>query len=160
MGVNLHEKLSGLRSKNTTSVHLDVLEGFKTLLNAPTEGERILANLFESNGDHEVLNFDALESDRIYHITDIKKLCVDYRLRFLDSKRFNGTFPAEALDAVKEFEIVQGREIKGFKMIAPAGMFKLAEKDKDPLLFVPMGGGYHYLLAKWGNDLHPLRKAV
>ena len=46
MGVNLHEKLSGLRSKNTTSVHLDVLEWFKTLLNAPTEGERILANLF------------------------------------------------------------------------------------------------------------------
>jgi hypothetical protein len=160
MGVNLHEKLSGLRSKNTTSVHLDVLQGFKTLLNAPTEGERILANLFESNGDHEVLNFDALESDKIYHITDIKKLCVDYRLRFLDSKRFNGTFPAEALDAVKEFEMAQGREIKGFKMIAPAGMFKLAEKDKDPLLFVPMGGGYHYLLAKWGNDLHPLRKAL
>ena len=35
MGVNLHEKLSGLRSKNMTSVHQDVLEGFKTLLNAP-----------------------------------------------------------------------------------------------------------------------------
>ena len=45
-------------------------------------------------------------------------------------------------------------------MIAPAGMFKLAEKDKDPLLFVPMGGGYHYLLAQWGNDLHLLRKAL
>jgi hypothetical protein len=140
MGVNLHQKLSDQRSKNETSAHLDVLDGFKTLLNAPSDGARILENLFESTGDLESLNFDALETERIYHISDIKKLCVDYRLRFLDS--------------------AQGREIKGFKMIAPAGMFKLAEKDKDPLLFVPMGGGYHYLLAKWGNDLHPLRKAL
>ena len=85
---------------------------------------------------------------------------MDYRLRFLDSKHFNGTFPTEALDAIDSFEKAQGREIKGFKMIAPAGMFKLAEKDKDPLLFVPMGGGYHYLLAQWGNDLHPLRKIL
>lgn len=160
MGVNLHQKLSDQRSKNETSAHLDVLDGFKTLLNAPSDGARILENLFESTGDLESLNFDALETERIYHISDIKKLCVDYRLRFLDSKHFNGTFPAEALDAVKDFEAAQGREIKGFKMIAPAGMFKLAEKDKDPLLFVPMGGGYHYLLAKWGNDLHPLRKAL
>lgn len=91
-----------------------------------------MENLFESTGDLESLNFDALETERIYHISDIKKLCVDYRLRFLDSKHFNGTFPAEALDAVKDFEAAQGREIKGFKMIAPAGMFKLAEKDKDP----------------------------
>lgn len=160
MGVNLHQKLSDQRSKNETSAHLYVLDGFKTLLNAPSDGARILENLFESTGDLESLNFDALETERIYHISDIKKLCVDYRLRFLDSKHFNGTFPAEALDAVKDFEAAQGREIKGFKMIAPAGMFKLAEKDKDPLLFVPMGGGYHYLLAKWGNDLHPLRKAL
>lgn len=160
MGVNLHQKLSDQRSKNETSAHLDVLDGFKTLLNAPSDGARILENLFESTGDLESLNFDALETERVYHISDIKKLCVDYRLRFLDSKHFNGTFPAEALDAVKDFEAAQGREIKGFKMIAPAGMFKLAEKDKDPLLFVPMGGGYHYLLAKWGNDLHPLRKAL
>ena len=129
MGVNLHQKLSDQRSKNETSAHLDVLDGFKTLLNAPSDGARILENLFESTGDLESLNFDALETERIYHISDIKKLCVDYRLRFLDSKHFNGTFPAEALDAVKDFEAAQGREIKGFKMIAPAGMFKLAEKD-------------------------------
>jgi len=160
MGVNLHEKLSALRSKNTTSAHQDLLDGFKILLNAPSDGERILQNLFASEGGQEALHFDALDTNRIYHISDIKKLCVDYRLRFLDSKRFNGTFPSEALDAVKDFEATQGREIKGFKMIAPAGMFKLAEKDKDPLLFVPMGGGYHYLIAKWGNDLHPLRRAL
>jgi hypothetical protein len=78
----------------------------------------------------------------------------------LDSKHFNGTFPAEAIDAIKDFEAKQGKEIKGFKMIAPAGMFKLAEKDKDPILMVPMGNGYYYQLAQWGNDLHFLRKIL
>ena len=160
MGINLLDQLNGIRSKNTQPTNAEILAGFEALLSQPTEGQRILGNLFTSEGNSELLNFDALESSRIYHIEDIKKLCVDYRLRFLDSKHFNGTFPAEALDAIKAFEKAQEREITGFKMIAPAGMFKLAEKDKDPLLFVPMGGGYHYLLAQWGNDLHPLRKAL
>ena len=145
MGINLLDQLNGIRSKNTQPTNPKILAGFEALLSQPTEGQRILGNLFTSEGNSEMLNFDALESSRIYHIEDIKKLCVDYRLRFLDSKHFNGTFPAEALDAIKAFEKAQEREITGFKMIAPAGMFKLAEKDKDPLLFVPMGGGYHYL---------------
>lgn len=160
MGINLLSKLNDIRSKNTNPTNTEILEGFKALLAKRSEGERILNNLFTSEGNSEELNFDELETHRIYHIEDIKKLCVDYRLRFLDSKHFNGTFPTEALDAIDSFEKAQGREIKGFKMIAPAGMFKLAEKDKDPLLFVPMGGGYHYLLAQWGNDLHPLRKIL
>ena len=127
MGINLLDQLNGIRSKNTQPTNAEILAGFEALLSQPTEGQRILGNLFTSEGNSEMLNFDALESSRIYHIEDIKKLCVDYRLRFLDSKHFNGTFPAEALDAIKAFEKAQEREITGFKMIAPAGMFKLAE---------------------------------
>ena len=160
MGINLLDKLNNIRSKNNEPTNADILEGFKVLLSKPNEGERILGNLFSSNGNQENLNFDTLDVNRIFHVNDIQKLCIDYRLRFLDSKRFNGTFPSEALDAIKTFEQQQEKEIKGFKMIAPAGMFKLAEKDKDPLLFVPMGGNYYYLIAQWGNDLHPLRKIL
>ena len=160
MGVNLLEKLSEIRAKNAQPSNTEVLEGFKSMLNQPNEGERILRNLFKSEGGEEHLDFDALDAHRIYHIEDIKTLCIDYRLRFLDSKHFNGTFPSEAIDAIKEFEAAQGKEIKGFKMIAPAGMFKLAEKDKDPILMVPMGNGYYYQLAQWGNDLHYLRKVL
>jgi len=160
MGVNLRTELTAIRNKSTESYHTDLLKGFEALLKEPSEGERILSNLFTSKGQEETLEFDALETERIYHISDIEKLCIDYRLRFLDSSLFKGTFPVEALEAIKVFEQEQGREIKGFKMIAPAPMFKLEEKDKDPLLMVPMGGGYYYLLAQWGNDLHPLRKAL
>jgi hypothetical protein len=47
--------------------------------------------------------------------------------------------------------------MKAFKVLAPSKLFKLADKD-DPVLFAPIGNGYYYLIHKWGNDLHPLRK--
>ena len=46
-----------------------------------------------------------------------------------------------------------------FKIIAPSRLFKLEDKD-DPLLFAPIGNNYFYLVHKWGNDLHPLRKLL
>jgi hypothetical protein len=43
--------------------------------------------------------------------------------------------------------------------MAPAKLLKLENAD-DPLLFASMGNGYYYLIHKWGNDLHPFRKAL
>ena len=43
--------------------------------------------------------------------------------------------------------------------MAPSKLFKLEDKD-DPLLFTPIGNDYFYLIHKWGNDLHPLRKMM
>ena len=48
-------------------------------------------------------------------------------------------------------------KLKGFKIIAPSKLFRLKDKD-DPLLFAPLGNNYYYLVHKWGNDMHPLRK--
>ena len=39
-------------------------------------------------------------------------------------------------------------------------MFNLKNKDKDPLLFLPLGDQHYYLVHKWGGDLHPLRKLI
>jgi len=43
--------------------------------------------------------------------------------------------------------------------MAPSALFRL-EKTDDPLLFAPLGNDYYYLVHKWGNDLHPLRKLM
>ena len=45
------------------------------------------------------------------------------------------------------------------KIVAPSKLFKLKNAD-DPLLFVPIGNDYYYLIHKWGNDLHPLRRLM
>ncbi len=159
MGINLKNELTSIRKKDSSAQQEHLLHAFQLLLEQPSEGERILRQLTTSEGDQAVpFQFDLLESDRIYHIDHIEKLCVDYRLRFLDSKLFNGTYPVEAVEAIEQLEAEHDLHIEHYKIIAPAPMFKLVEKDKDPLLFAPMGNGYYYLVAQWGNDLHPLRK--
>ncbi|WP_297702598.1 hypothetical protein [uncultured Eudoraea sp.] len=104
-------------------------------------------------------NFDLLETDRIFHIDQIKEICINYRLRFLDSKYFKGQIPDKTIDKIKLLEQKHNIEIEGFKIVAPSKLFKLADKD-DPLLFAPIGNGYFYLIDKWGNDLHPLRRIL
>ena len=34
------------------------------------------------------LQFDLLKSDKIFHVEQIKTICIDYRFRFLDSNLF------------------------------------------------------------------------
>ena len=104
-------------------------------------------------------DLDLLASERIYHLDHIKKICIDYRLRFLDSRYFKGDIPQEAISKIKQLEKEHETNLKGFKIVAPSKLFKLKDKN-DPLLFVPLGNDYFYFIHKWGNDLHPLRKAL
>ena len=104
-------------------------------------------------------DLDKLDSDRIYHISQIKKTCIDFRLRFLDATLFKGSFPVEAVSQIKSIEAKHDTVLSDLKIMAPSKLFKLENAD-DPLLFAPMGNGYYYLIHQWGDDLHPFRKAM
>lgn len=104
-------------------------------------------------------DFDLLVTDKIYHLDQIKKVSIDYRLRFLDLKYFKNKLPQEALDTIQALESAHDTQLGSFKIMAPSALFRL-EKTDDPLLFVPLGKDYYYLVHKWGNDLHPLRKVL
>ncbi len=123
--------------------------------------ENILSRLTTSEPapPSNIFNFELLESNRIFHIMDIEKICIDYRLRFLDSALYKIEFPAEGIMKIKNFEKEHQTCISGFKLMAPASVFKLKNAD-DPLLFAPLGNDYYYLLHSWGRDLHPLRKLM
>ena len=102
-------------------------------------------------------NLDKLDNDKIFHLNTIRKICIDYRLRFLDIKYFKGDIPSEAIDKIKQLENDHNKKLNNFKIMAPSIMFRLKKTD-DPLLFVPLGDNYFYFIHKWGNDLAPLRK--
>ncbi|MDJ0644431.1 MAG: hypothetical protein QNJ57_00470 [Flavobacteriaceae bacterium] len=122
--------------------------------------ESILQTL--SNAEDDVTNhfdIDKVEVDRIFHIDQIRKICIDYRLRFLETKYFKGDFPANAISKIRQLEQEHTTKLDGFKIVAPSKLFVLKKAD-DPLLFAPMGNGYYYLIYKWGNDIHPLRKLL
>ncbi len=38
-------------------------------------------------------SIDLIESDRVYHISQIKEICIDFRLRFLMLRYTKGLFP-------------------------------------------------------------------
>ncbi|TVZ51037.1 hypothetical protein [Dokdonia sp. Hel_I_53] len=154
---NIHEKLLHERRKSETEQNIldQVLQVFE---NDRFRESGILNTLKDSSTiGYNVFNFDLLATDRIFHINQIKKICVDYRLRFLDTKYFKGKYPQGVLDEIKYLENKHATELNGYKIIAPSKMFVL-EKSDDPLLFAPIGNGYYYLIHKWGNDLSPLRK--
>ena len=156
---NIEEKLQNLRVK--TSQEEKLLREVYELLRQDQESEdRITANISgKISAPANDFNFDLLETENIFHIDQIKNICIDYRLRFLDAKYFKGQIPAEAISNIKKLEKEHNTEIKGYKIIAPSKLFKLEDKD-DPLLFAPIGNGYYYLIHKWGNDLHPLRRIL
>ncbi|MBQ4821983.1 hypothetical protein [Aquimarina sp. MMG016] len=156
---NIQNQLNKLRAKNFDESTW-AAQVANVLKKDALHKERILKNL----EDNTVVSandfvFDLLETKNIYHIDQIKKICIDYRLRFLNSKYFKGKLPKEALFEIKSLEKRHGTELKGFKIIAPSKLFKLENAD-DPLLFAPLGNDYFYLIHKWGNDLHPLRKRI
>lgn len=156
---NIEKKLVQLRNKqfDISNWKLQVQTIFEE---EKKRDDRIIDTL--ENGSIAEKNdfiFDHLDSSNIYHIDQIKTICIDYRLRFLDSKYFKGKLPQEAVSKVKDLEKIHEIELKGFKIIAPSKLFKLANAD-DPLLFAPMGNDYYYLIHKWGDDLHPFRKIM
>ncbi len=158
--LNLLEKLNKERSKVDENKVLEDVQQFLDQLQE--EDEVIEKSVLETSYDDNVYNtldFDQMESDRIYHISQIQKICVDYRLRFLDSNLFKGDLPQEAISEIKRLNKTHETELKGFKVMAPSKLFKLKNAD-DPILMAPIGNGYYYFIHKWGNDLHPLRRML
>ena len=154
---NVEDRLRKHRSRQISESNL--LAEIKNLLDQDDRKDAAITSQLQSSRerDHNAFDIDLLETDRIFHLDHIKAICIDYRLRFLDSKLFKGTIPYEAVIKIKALEKEHNTVIEGFKIMAPSKLFKLENVD-DPLLFAPIGNGYYYLIHKWGNDLSPLRK--
>ncbi|WP_035337315.1 hypothetical protein [Dokdonia sp. PRO95] len=154
---NIHEKL--LRERSKSEQEQDILAQVQQVFDQDRFRESGILKTLKgaSEAGYNEFDFDLLETSKIFHIKQIEKICVDYRLRFLDTKYFKGKYPQEVLDNIKHLENTHHTELDGFKIIAPSKMFVL-EKADDPLLFAPMGNGYYYLIHQWGNDLNPFRK--
>lgn len=110
------------------------------------------AVVLSARGERPVMA-EGLDPQRIFHVDDIRALCVKYRLRFLDAGLFKGKLPAQAVHGVRQLERTVGAPVTSFKMMAPAARFRLCDSEVDPLLFVPVGNDRYYLVHKWGTDL-------
>ncbi|MAP54689.1 MAG: hypothetical protein CL605_07295, partial [Altibacter sp.] len=151
---NIEEQLKRSRNKRITSEAI-LAEVHAILAQNETIRAGIksrLQGIPSPDKPSEPIDISHLEPQRIYELQDIKKICVDYRLRFLDAYYFKGPFPSEAISAIREFEKIHNTRLEHFKIMAPSKLLKLENAD-DPLLFIPLGNDYFYLIHTWGNDL-------
>ena len=102
-------------------------------------------------------NISKIDSNKLFHVNQIKKICIDYRLRFLELNLFKGKVPKKAYQNLKKFKADHPNLKFDLKIMAPSKLFELENYD-DPLLFASLGNGYYYLIHKWGNDLSFFRK--
>lgn len=159
---DLQEELKYLRGKNMRED--SILAEVTAIFKAEEEKERdILERLQRSEGAGALpvqrFDIDLLDSDRIFHLSQIRRICIEYRLRYLPSAHYRGELPREALSEIKRLERMHGTSLQDFRILGPAEFFRLENAD-DPMLFTPLGNDFFYLIHKWGRDIHPLRKTL
>jgi len=159
--IDVVQELQRARAKDKT-LQEKILEQFKWLLHADDQMElEIRKNLGEANCHIENIRTENLDDSLIFDLEDIRKICLTYRLRFLDSHHFKGEIPREAINKIKALQKKQDMTFNSFKIIAPSALFQLGDaNDRDPLLFLNLGDGRFYFIHKWGHDLNWFRKLL
>ncbi len=102
----------------------------------------------------------------IFHIDQIKELCVNYNLRFLPSQLYQGWIDTELGPKVKRFiaeKKVSDYDLEtSFFVMAPEKEFELKNIEEipqqyDPLLFYRIDEVHYCLVHQWGSDLSTWR---
>lgn len=157
-GVDLEKALHRLKHSEERSQPDAWLEAYRELLKKDDlADEAILQRIFSGSSAASRFHLRNLDPDRIFTVDQIKELCTRFRLRFLEAALFKGEIPHAAVAEIKRLEKLESNSLDGYMIMAPAPLFHLEYKDKDPLLFASLGNGRYYLIHKWGKDLHPLR---
>lgn len=104
----------------------------------------------------------------LVHIDDIKKVCIDYNLRFLQAEYYRGTLETGISIKIEKFCKENNLDIEklyrhDFYIMAREEDFNLKEapnppKNPDPVLFYKVGKDVYKSIVKWGNDLTPIRR--
>ena len=153
--VNLFEELLIERGKEVSSKELML-----SLQKIWSTNDKIVNELQQKNSEsYNNLIFNKMETKNIFHKDTIKKICVRYRLRFLDSNLFKGDYPNNITNIISELEKKHETKLSNFMIMAPSKLFKIKSPD-DPVLFIPIGNSYYYLIHKWGKEFNFLRKLI
>lgn len=118
-----------------------------------------------------LLELEKLESQydgNVFLISEIEEMALNYRLRFLSSKYFTGSYDVQVASKIREFAKTTGVEINEatlkykFFVLAPEEMFKLVEqkhiskaelrRQLDPIIFYKIDENHYRLIHKWGKD--------
>jgi hypothetical protein len=179
MKVSIEKELEKVSNEDKQKFNLDPIKEVKLLLaGESSEDARILRGLSQNSQFNRIENMrgkqielENLEKDydgKVYTKAQIETLCIDYHLRFLQSRFYTGAYDVQVAAKIKEFakstlapidEITLGRR---YFVMAPQEMFSLntekyvskaeLRRQADPAIFYQIDENHYRLVHKWGSD--------
>jgi len=179
MKVSIEKELEKVSQGDKQKYNVDPINEVKLLLQGESsEDARILRGLSKNSQFNrienlrgkqiELENFEKDYDGKVYTIDQIKTLCIDYHLRFLQSRLYTGSYDVQVAAKIKEFakttlapidEHTLGRR---YFVMAPQEMFSLTEekyvskadlrRQADPAIFYQIDKDHYRLIHKWGQD--------
>lgn len=156
--ININHQLKKLKKISRTKED-DLFEEAKRILAQDIFSEKkILNNLKQYNSSFELIDEEDVQSEFVFNISEIKKIALDYQLKFIDSQFFRSDIPYEAILKIKHLNTTFHKDIKGFKILAPLSAFKDKKVTKGSILFAPTNYGNYYIIHSWGSSFKWYRK--
>jgi hypothetical protein len=180
MKISLEKELKKKVQEKKKELEFDPIKEVKLLLaNDDAEDIKILRNLSNNSQFNRIermqgvhMELEKIENEyhgEIYTIDQIKDLAINYKLKFLSSRHYTGTYDVQVTAKIKDFakkvnvELTQYTLSESFYILAPEKMFTLTDekyvtkKQLDPLMFYKVDSKHYRLVHKWGDDFTILR---
>ena len=180
MKISLEKELQKKVQEKKKELEFDPIKEVKLLLsNDDALDLKILRNLSSNSqfnrieriqGEHRELEKIETEfNGEIYTIDQIKDLAINYKLRFLSTQYYTGSYDVQVTAKIKDFakkceiDLTEYNLKERFYVLAPEKMFKLTDeryiskKEIDPLMFYRVDSEHYRLVHKWGDDFTILR---
>ncbi|MDI9342689.1 MAG: hypothetical protein QM534_19105 [Sediminibacterium sp.] len=156
--VDIDSELARYRTKTRTADDVIIQEVHRILNRDLLSDKKILDNLKHYTHSFKVLNEDECDSLNVYTLSEIKKVAIDLKLRFLDSPLFKGEIPYEAVLKIADLNRTHAKDLSDFKILGTFQSFTNRRSEDQKALFVPTDGGNFYLIHTWGAPLKWHRK--
>jgi len=160
--VNIQDELLKIRQKHAHAQYSLMQQANDSIKKGIAVDEFLLKRIQNAPRPGKwTINTEKLDRNKVFSEDDIKSICVQYRLRFLDSKYFNpAEIPQEALIGVDNLERELGNKVSDLKIVATAKQFTREDKDISPIMFARLDDKNFYLVHKWGKEFKGYKKMI
>jgi len=152
--------LERIRNKHRNAEDVLLDEVNRILIAGQFSEKNVLKNLKSYMNSFELADEKITLSSSIFVKREIEKMCIENRLRFLDSKELVSEIPYEAILKIKEINASQGKELKHFKIISTREFILGRNNEDNAALFAQTVYGNYLLIHQWGKGFSNTRKVV
>ncbi len=159
-GYGIKEELQKHKAKAMEPDDFIIEEVHKILEANLFKEKTILNNLKSYNKSFAQLNENALDRSLLFKHEELKAICINLRLKFLDSQAYRFDVPYEAILKIKQLNEDQKKDLDGFKIMGVAETFRKKSYNTNFALFAPTIMGNYYLIHQWGAKLKWYKKLM